>query len=491
MTKHFWKYFGVFSLITIISAVTFRVPFVHEPLFWLITAATFGLTVHRVEWGLYIILAELLIGSKGHLFWFTLIDDVEWGRIGLRIGIFGAVMVAWAIHKIWKRQMPTLFMDSSLTYVLPFLIMLGYAVVRGFMQGYGVSQIMSDANNWMFVVLVFPIVDVIKTVPDFFDQCRRIIAPAIAFMVTKAVVFFVVFAAGISQVTVWLYHFERQTGGGQLAPAADGMWRIYFWSELFLIPALVILAGIVYSRYDKRCVMRLPTFALWGVVLGIMLTLFRSFWLGAFVAVVVWIGAMVLARKHIELQWKSLAAVVGVLVLSAAASVFVIQGLGQGLSNMSGGVPPAVQKELFSTGEPGIQNRLNQFTPLVEKIWESPVVGSGFGAHITYESIDPRTTGAVTTHALELGWLDLMMEIGILGLILFLIWLGYIVRTLWQALSNSPKQVYWILGLIAGGVGIGAVHMVSPFLNHPLGIGFILFAYAYALRYSHHFSRTH
>ncbi len=485
-----WQWFWGFVGITILSAISFRIDWLHTSLFLVITLVTFVVALYRLEWGVLLLAAELLIGSKGHLFWYDIAYDLSWGRVSIRMALFVAVMLAWGIDRIRKKQWPGLISHSSFRYVLPFFVVLLFAVGNGiWIKGYPIGRVIADANNWFYIALVFPLFDVVHS-KTFFKRVFTIVKAAIAFLITKAALFFIVFSLAIPGLTSLLYHFERQTGGGQIAPAASGMWRIYFWSELFLLPALLILMGYVYARLNGPIKKTSQTVTLMGVVVfGIILTLFRSFWVGALAGICVWLLLMVIGQSKIKFKWRGAQVVVLWVIISSVISVYAIQGIGSSLSALSG-ERPAVQKELFTTGEPGVQNRINQFMPLLTQIQQQPILGSGFGTAITYESTDVRNQGIISTTALEFGWLDMAVEIGLLGVVLFLVWLGYIVVMMWQNLPKQSDRVYLDFGLIAGIFAIMATHAISPFMNHPLGIGFVIFLFVYAIRHSHHFSRT-
>ena len=215
-----------------------------------------------------------------------------------------------------------------------------------------------------------------------------------------------------------------------------------------------------------------------AIVFALVLTLFRSFWVGVLVGVGVWFIVAVYKEKKIIQVIQTLTA----LVVSAVLVTGFVGFAGQGLAKIAG-ARPEIQKELFSAGEPGVQNRINQFMPLAIQIKQNPVLGSGFGTQITYDSIDPRTRGQVTTSALELGWLDMAMEIGVLGVLLFLMICGYSVVLLW----GGGMNVLVIFSVLAS---LLTTHTFSPFLNHPLGLGLILLLFVYAIQHSNNFSKN-
>lgn len=126
------------------------------------------------------------------------------------------------------------------------------------------------------------------------------------------------------------------------------------------------------------------------------------------------------------------------------------------------------------------ESRWNLLPVLWNKIKQAPVLGSGFGATVTYQTKDPRILaqnpdGWYTTHAFEWGWLEHWIKFGLLG-IPIMAWLVIsLIRRLWLTQSDL-----WIrAGFISSLVALAALHIFTPYLNHPLGFGFLLAAEGY------------
>jgi len=108
---------------------------------------------------------------------------------------------------------------------------------------------------------------------------------------------------------------------------------------------------------------------------------------------------------------------------------------------------------------------------MAQAISQAPLQGQGFGATITYRSADPRVlqdeaNGYYTTYAFEWGWLDIIFKFGLLLAIWYFFWLTKIGRQIWRC---GPVGESLAIGLIV----LTAVHFFSPYLNHPLGIGYL------------------
>ena len=127
-------------------------------------------------------------------------------------------------------------------------------------------------------------------------------------------------------------------------------------------------------------------------------------------------------------------------------------------------------------GDVAISSRWNLLPEMWQEVVVSPILGSGFGEEVTFKTDDPRARsispdGTWTTHAFEWGWLDLWLKMGLLGPLAFL-WLFYgLLRGL---LTQSNRPAWLTVGLVSSLVMLYATHIFSPYLNHPIGLGFIL-----------------
>ena len=73
-------------------------------------------------------------------------------------------------------------------------------------------------------------------------------------------------------------------------------------------------------------------------------------------------------------------------------------------------------------------------------------------------------SGEFTTYAFEWGYLDMILKFGILGTLIYLILIFKVLKKLFVI------NLGFALGLIA----LLVINIFSPYLNHPLGIGFVI-----------------
>ena len=134
------------------------------------------------------------------------------------------------------------------------------------------------------------------------------------------------------------------------------------------------------------------------------------------------------------------------------------------------------ERAMQISGEAGVSSRWALLPELLGEIKKAPLLGAGFGATVSYKSSDPRVLeqnpdGIYTTYAFEWGWLDIWLKLGLLGLSAYL---ALIIMIFVLALDKIKKQDMAAWGLILGLIVISVVSFFSPYLNHPLGIGYVI-----------------
>ena len=132
----------------------------------------------------------------------------------------------------------------------------------------------------------------------------------------------------------------------------------------------------------------------------------------------------------------------------------------------------------ISQRDAAVASRWALIKALNAKIMEAPLLGSGFGTTVTYMSSDPRilstTGGTYTTAAFEWNYHDILVKMGLLGLLAY----GYLLYAIFLVLWRSDeRERRW---LVPAFFALLTLNAVSPFLNHPLGIGYLALLLALA-----------
>ena len=108
-------------------------------------------------------------------------------------------------------------------------------------------------------------------------------------------------------------------------------------------------------------------------------------------------------------------------------------------------------------------------------IKQSPIFGQGLGATVDYT--DLLTGQDKTTFHLDWGYLEIWVELGLFGLIAYLLVLLSIFYQGWQTIKKLEEHIFvkrLVIGLLAGLASLTIASLTGPFLFHPLGIFYLV-----------------
>jgi O-antigen ligase len=461
-----------------------------------IALALFALivSIKKLEYGLLLVFTEIVIGSLGYLFWF----DFHGFRLSIRIALWAIVMAVWFVNFLinfiksqkWKiTNSQNIALAVKKNPFLPYLVILfasiAWGIINGFLNKNGLKNIFFDFNGWLFFLLLFPVYDVFKNASnDLKPKFMSILGAACLWLCIKTLILLYVFSHASSGIILEIYRWVRDTRVGEITNVQGGFYRIFFQSHIFvLIAVFVVLSLIAYYQKNKSANKKTTFlfFCFLAFLLSVnILNFSRSNWVGLVFGLLLF---SILSLKFYG--WKSTFKLWG---LSAIAAVFgfalIIAVVKFPYPIPTGGFDTSSllsDRATQITGEAGLSSRWSLFPNLWQKIKKSPVTGSGFGTTITYISSDPRVleadpSGKYTTYAFEWGWLDIWIKLGLLGVISYI---ALIIKIFSVGLFNKKDSLFsFNFSLIIGLIAISLISFFSPYMNHPLGISYLILVIA-------------
>ncbi|MFZ2682166.1 MAG: O-antigen ligase family protein [Patescibacteria group bacterium] len=467
----------------VLAAVVQHTVWVWIPL-GLIGLGTLALSYKRLDLGLAVAFLEIFIGGHGHLF-----DvDVAGFSVSVRQVIFGAVMLAWAAQVTFVKLKPQFIAHRDWP-----LAIIASAILLGTVIGFATNDVQAafdDMNSYLLLAYVLPMISVTWTV-----ERKRLLLQTLAVAAVWISLTTLLYLYGFTHLPGLLSHelytFVRdarlaevtlQTSGRGISLLGQQPWyfRVFQQSQaIALIFELVLVAGSLALWREAQ--EKLPKW-LWALhVLGvatIIASLSRSFWLGGIAAFLLILGYLALTRFKVVMIVKRHVQFAVVLVISVVALWLLVA------------IPlpprPDLSDSSFYRGpddssrEVAVSSRWNLLGPMVLEIKQHPLLGSGFGETVTFISDDPRLravdpTGAVTAYRFEWGYHDVWLKMGILGLMGYLWFLVTTLTVTLEAVRNRDEQAWLMIGLTAGTLMLYVAHIFSPYLNHPIGLGYLIF----------------
>ncbi|MDD5726141.1 MAG: glycosyltransferase [Patescibacteria group bacterium] len=436
---------------------------------------------YRPYIALSIVAAELMIGGFGYLL--NAPAEILVRGISLRIVLMAGFFVGWAINalqaRVWKYWR---LKELSIVQVWVFV---GGMIVGGLLRAWQLHQpyFFQDFNAWLFLLYFVPVLDIAHRYGEKLkSQIVSVFVAGLIWLPIKTALVFYVFTHNLSW-TSWLYAWIRDTRVGEITPLGDLAYRIFFQSAVYAVLALPFIAAMWFEKgffFAKKK----WTNILVGLVailcsLSILIGLSRSFWLGGVIGLLT-VCVLGLVKSPVGQNLGSrLKKMFGTLVgigLSLLVSLLLILTVWQ---TPWPNAPQGHFWDLFvkrsNLSDSAGSSRWNLLPVMLQKIEAQPILGYGFGATVTYHSLDPRVLlqhpdGMFTTYAFEWGWLGFWIKFGIFG-IPIMAWL--LASIAWRA--RKSEYDWWIrTGIVAATIGLAAVHFFTPYLDHPLGFGWIL-----------------
>ncbi len=441
----------IFLILEILSWISFNFVPLAGIVLVLISLLTIYFVIKKPIYSLYIPIAELFWGSMGHSF--------DYNIFSLRLLIFILIFFVWLIRSIVS---PNKFEFKNKLFLLwaIVLILVFAAIINGFYSRHTINNIFIDANAY-FYLLYLPIWWQVYR-KKYLKNIVTILLSAAIVTSFKAFWLFHIFSQNYSFIDLDLvYKWVRDTRTGEITPLGGGLYRIFMQSQIYVLVAWLFL---FYRQIkENKFYANFAILILFSTTL--LLSMSRSYWLGILVGAVI---SLFFSYKRISIK-------LGLGFLYVLLGSFMLIQLLFNLPNYNNILGINTQR-LDSSGA-AVSSRQQLLGPMLEKIKNKPILGYGFAKEITYNSSDPRIknesnpTGIHTTFSFEWGWLEQYLKLGIFFVITFVIWLIMLYNKLYR-LYNDKKYLYYVLTAILSSFIV--IHIFSPYLNHPLGLGMII-----------------
>jgi len=457
-------YFKVFAgclALEAASLVAFFWPAIALPCLAVMALIALIITAINPRYGAYLIVLELIIGGFGYL----LADEIGGFRVSLRLVIFAAALIGWLIYIIRKKDFAWIKQRQFIYFLfLLFFLALGL-VLALFVYHRPVGDIFSDINAYLF----FGLVGLFLTARIDWQAIIKVFLAATLVTSIKTAVAFYLFVSGWAIVGGdHAYKWIRDTRAGEITQVTDNLHRIFFQSHFYNLLAIIIVAVLLFSGLKLRDRDRNWLWPLlWLNFLAILISQSRSFWLALVICAGLYFIYLIKQKSNFKRVFGYMM-IWPLLLVSAHLAVNLMLGTMQ--------INLVFVRATNEQSVGAASSRTAQLSPLWTEIKKSPIWGQGFAKEITYRSSDPRNLtaenpeGWYTTSAFEWGYLDIILKIGFLGLLAYLVFIFGIFKKLFLQLRKEKIYAAFILGAVA----LLVVNIFTPYLNHPLGIGYLL-----------------
>lgn len=442
-----------------------------------LVVVTFAYSLKRLQYGVYIVFAELFISSKGYLFSM----EISSFTVSIRLALFLTVFLAFLIWVLRERKI-FFFQWPFWKPYLAVVALIGVGVLVGLARGNDLSTIFFDANGYLYLGLVGPVTQSFRSSLQVKQALAVLFAAVLALSIKTLVILGLFSQIQALQYTLpEVYSWIRDTGVGEITRFENGFSRVFFQSQVFhIITFFMLLSWLSFSQFNRACFrsrsIQLSAILLALSLLVIFLSYSRSFWVGVAGAGLVFF-AWLLVRERFGFRRLAMigAIILAVCIVDYAVAFGIVNIPIPGNVGVSAGELLTERTQDLAT-EPAAATRWQSLDPLTQAAMRHPLLGAGLGATITYRSEDPRVLeehpdGMYTTYAFEWGYLDMLLEFGLVGILVFGILVVRIYSYGLEVIRTTPERKVETVGLLSALTALCVLNVFTPYLNHPLGIG--------------------
>lgn len=419
-----------------------------NPVNWIISAGILAAAVYflikKDQNGWLIIAAELILGGAGSF--------LEIYGIALRTVLLVFAMGIFFYHSVAEKKWGLFFENKPVFYILSAIfVAVGIATIQGFYLGNNPRLVIADAIPYLFLLYYFPLKQLLSS-----EGFRRVTFSMLLASAIGSFIFTYFTLAGFSSHLFVLqdsyYHWFRDVASGKITDYHTGFFRILTNEQLLLIPLFLYLfakqlanKNIAHSR-----ILQIVS-ALLLAILTINLT--RIYFIGLAV------GMLFLFSFKNWKRWlaHSAAALCIFLAIFILTHLAATKGKSLGLEYLG----LRLQSIAIPQSEDSSLSRLLLLPKILDKIKNKPVFGNGLGD--TVDVYSPVFKESITTQHFDWGYLEIIAEMGVIGLIAWLSLIGY-------TIYHIRKYKNFFAPLIA----LLFINLTSPALFHVMGIIFII-----------------
>lgn len=418
---------------------------------------------------LTILFVELFVGGGGRL--------IDFGVLSIRQVLFLLLMVTF-VYRIVKekaylnKNVNTLIRFNPVTIgVYALIAWFVVSAVIGVINNHPVSIIVMDFFRVSYVALYFPLAYYISierfTLSRIISLLKYSALAVAIFTITVDLLGKTVFAADFYP----FYVFMNTIMNDDLffRPSNGVFYKSHFFVLIGLILSLNNLLNKNYRKLDIAIVILSSISILWSETRGFLL----AFMLSVLMIIILDVKVIVDPIKGLSSKFKKLLQsqqfikkfVMCVVVLVAVPFMYKYMTLERFEVATVEHAPDVEVEEQPEVNDVSVNARM-EFIVASKEILVQPaylIFGTGYGSGV-----------AGRTDGLEMSFLDILVEQGIIGLAIWCFLFLIIYLNYYSAYKKGQKLTTLEVSLLSAFMGVLLLTNINPFINNPIGISFFL-----------------
>jgi hypothetical protein len=413
---------------------------------------------------------ELFVGGGGRL--------IDFGVLSIRQVLFLLVLITFIFrilkHKKFFDKKVNTFLNFDITTIAVYMLVVwfGFSSLVGIMNGHALSLIVTDFLRVSFFLLYFPLAYYISE-----ERYKKSKIIAILKYSSLSVAVFTILVCLLGKTVfnnnfVVFYNFMNSIMNDDLffRPSHSVFYKGHFFVLMGLFISLNALLSKKYSKIDVINVILCFISVIWSETRGFLLALMFGIAFIVFVDVKM-VTDRVKGLKNKVAQLTNSKIIVkkmsiSLLIILAVPFMYkymTIERFGENVAIQEPAKPNQNKGEIHDVSVNARLDFILASKDLVFKSVPAFAVGSGYGTEIA-----GRVTG------IEMSFLDILVEQGVIGLALWL-YLCFVIYYNYYVVYKAKGSLETLdVSLLACTAALALLTNINPFINNPLGIGFVL-----------------
>ncbi len=399
-------------------------------------------------WGWGLVALEIILGGAGGF--------LSIGPLSLRTSLLIVSLIIFLIQKNISRQLIiTIKQDNLLSLSITALLFWGFfSAAHGLWLRHPWPLVFSDIIPYGFLLYYFPLREIISN-----ERFKQITANGVIAGIIGNSLFILLTIVGFSGRWLALqgeyYHWFRDVALGKITLIGLDFYRIVLNEHLLLIPLLLFfIFKLITIQKNKKSDYFFLSLLLF--ILGLNLT--RIYLLALAVGIL-----CLFSRKNWR-AWLKTLIITSFLFITIFSTTHLIASRGQSFGWEIFGL------RLQSIARPQIEDsslsRMILLPKIILEIKQKPIIGHGLASAIAIYS--PVYKKEITTNQFDWGYLEILTEMGIIGLVIWGLWIS---SAFWRLSQWSNPLKYSFFSIL---MAFLVVNLTSPAIFHVLGIILIM-----------------
>ncbi|HLD60951.1 MAG TPA: O-antigen ligase family protein [Patescibacteria group bacterium] len=417
--------------------------------------------------GWYAIALEIILGGAG--------GYLAAGPLSLRTCLLLISILIYFGQKLRDHKLKELFQQNkTVVYLFSALFLaVGISAIHGFLAGHNKNFIFPDTIPYLFLLYYFPLKELITAKSSNLQIFKSSLLAAILGNFLLIIFTFIGYSSELFVLQDSYYHWYRDVAIGKITELPFHFYRLVINEHLLLVPIILwLLSCVIARRSEERTTTsqspsstKKPWDYYVAPLLVMTLLIILSINLTRIYMLALAFGYLFLFSKQHWKRWFVYGVVSCLLFVVSFTSIHLVASRGQSLGwelfglRLQSIVQPSIEESAFS--------RKLLLPKIVDKIKQQPILGTGLGDTVTVYS--PVFKKEVTTPHFDWGYLEILAEMGIFGLLAWLFLITSILSRLRINKPPSPAEAPYGWAK-AGLAALLVINLTSPALFHVLGI---------------------